>query len=58
MDYVIIAMDSHGNIDWGDGQKFERSAAEREAFNRNVAADRNGSDWQYMLQPACGWNEG
>lgn len=58
MDYIIIAMDGQGNVDWGDGQKFVKEAAEREAANRNIVSERNGSDWHFTTQPARGWNEG
>lgn len=45
---TVIAMDGQGNISFGDGQLFEPEAAQAEADRRNVAAERDGSDWFYM----------
>lgn len=55
MEYVVIGIDSQTNVSWGDGQRFTHEAAEREAARRNVAADRNGTDWCYMTLPANQW---
>lgn len=52
-DHIVIAMDGHGNVSFGDEQEFETlDIAQRECDRRNEAAEANGSDWFYMPQSA------